>query len=57
MQLKIDPQASQQASSSSESVPAYFFERDCFVDSLWGALWSDVLAILERIWPQKAFPA
>ena len=39
--IKIDPQASQQAFSTSESAPAYLFERDCFVDSFWGALWPD----------------
>ena len=34
---KSTPQASQQAFSTSESAPAYFFERDCFVDSFWCA--------------------
>ena len=38
---KSTPQASQPAFSTSESAPAYFFERDCFVDSFWGALGSD----------------
>merc|ERR1712194_744286 len=38
---KSPPQASQQAFWTSESAPAYLFDRDCFVDSFWGALWSE----------------
>ena len=46
--IKIDPQASQPAFSTSESAPAYLFERDCFVDSFWGALWPD----FQILWPR-----
>ena len=48
---KSTPQASQQAFSTSESAPAYFFERDCFVDSFWGALGSDF-----RPYPSQSAP-
>ena len=50
---KSTPQASQQAFSTSESAPAYFFERDCFVDSFWGALGSDFGAFWDGDGPKS----
>ena len=52
MQLKIlknDPQASQLVFSTSESDPAVFFARDCFVDSFWGALWPDFRPFVDEM--------
>merc|ERR1712153_238129 len=55
---KSTPQASQPAFSTSDSAPAILFERDCFVDSFWGALWPDFRPSLNEMEASKSkYPA
>merc|ERR1712086_418624 len=51
---KSTPQDSQPAFSTSESALAYLFERECFVDSFWGALWPDVRPFWDEMKASKS---